>query len=183
MKYSNNEEYVPIGFVTGPHGISGEVKLMPYADTLDFELKAVYLSLPSNVSIGGSGDGWSLRVVNRARLHKRGYILALEGVKSRNEAEALRGAVAAIKKHDLPKAGQGEYYSFDLCGASVAHEDGRAIGTVTGIIHTGANDVLEVMSGLGEILIPAIEHTIISFDVVNKRLVVRLMQGLEPDKK
>ena len=36
---------------------------------------------------------------------------------------------------------------------------------------------------MGEILIPAIEHTIISFDVVNKRLVVRLMQGLEPDKK
>ena len=79
---------------------------MPYADTLDFELKAVYLSLPSNVSIGGSGDGWSLRVVNRARLHKRGYILALEGVKSRNEAEALRGAVAAIKSMTCQRLGK-----------------------------------------------------------------------------
>lgn len=174
---------MPIGFITGPHGISGEVKLVPYADTLDFELKAVYLSLPSNVSIGGSGGGWSLRVVNRARLHKRGYILAIEGVKSRNEAASLRGAVAAIKKQDLPKAGQGEYYSFDVCGASVAHEDGRAIGTVTGIIHTGANDVLEVASDSGEILIPAVEHTIISFDAENKKFIVRLMQGLEPDKK
>ncbi len=177
MKYSNNEEYVPIGFLTGPHGIAGEVKLMPYADTLDFDFKleAVYLS--------SAGGLWTRRAVNRARLHKRGYILALEGVKSRNDAEALRGVKAAIKKQDLPKTGQGEYYSFDVYGASVASEDGRAIGTVTGIIHTGANDVLEVESGSGEILIPAIEHTIISFDAENKKLVVRLMQGLEPDKK
>lgn len=174
MRYSNKEEYVPIGVVIGPHGISGEVKLKPYADTLDFELKAVYLS---------SVDGWLLRVVNRARPHKRGYILALEGVKTRNDAELLRGVEAAIKKHDLPDAGQGEYYFFDVIGASVMSEDGTSIGKVTGIIHTGANDVFEVATDHGEMLIPAIEHTIISFDVENKKLIVRLMQGLEPDKK
>ncbi|MBI5235561.1 MAG: 16S rRNA processing protein RimM [Deltaproteobacteria bacterium] len=169
MKYSNNEEYVPIGFLSGPHGIAGEVKLMPYADTLDFALEAVYLSL--------SGL-WTRRVVNRARVHKSGYILALEGVKSRNEAETLRGIVAAIRKQELPEPADGEYYSFDVCGASVVTEDGRAIGTVTGIIHTGANDVLEVVGHDGEILIPAIENTIILFDAQNKKLIVRLMQGL-----
>ena len=54
----------------------------------------------------------------------------------------------------LPKSKRGEYYWADLEGLEVVTVEGVALGRVSHLIATGANDVLVVKDGKRERLIP-----------------------------
>ncbi|MBI5562701.1 MAG: 16S rRNA processing protein RimM [Deltaproteobacteria bacterium] len=167
----SRDEIIPIGRITGAHGIRGEVKLLPYCGLGDFVWQGMYVV---------SKDGLIPCKVATARLHKESYILAIEGCGTREEAEAMAGAELAVAKASLPPLPKGEYYGFELIGAEVWTEDGALLGRITGIMPTGANDVFEVSCPGGEMLIPVIEQTILSMDAAASKVIVRLMEGLEP---
>ena len=63
----------------------------------------------------------------------------------------------------------------------VCTEDGELLGEIQEVLETGANDVY-IVNGqqLGEVLIPVTNETILSTDVITKRIVVRLPEGLLP---
>jgi 16S rRNA processing protein RimM len=68
----------------------------------------------------------------------------LEGIEDRDAAIALRGAVISVPRIAFPPALPGEYYWADLVGLDVITESGCFLGKVSGLMETGANDVLEV---------------------------------------
>lgn len=168
----SSAELIPIGRVTGVHGIKGEVKLAPYGSLDGVEWGTVCLS---------SGAKKAQRRVKRARLHKGVWLLELEGTSDRNSAEELVGSEILIERSELPDTGPDEYYYFDLVGMEVWAEDGRLIGTVREIIATGSNDVLSVDGPFGEVLIPAIDEVVRKVDPGASRITIRLMEGLLPD--
>ncbi|MBI5491454.1 MAG: 16S rRNA processing protein RimM [Deltaproteobacteria bacterium] len=167
---SSNRETVPVGKVVGVHGIKGEIKVLPYGG-LDFEWKTVYLK--------GKGSGSTCRV-KRARAHKGAIIIELEGLQTRNDAERLVGLEVEVDRGSLPELPEGEYYYFQLMGMEVVADDGRALGKITNIFSTGSNDVLQAEGPFGEVLIPALEDTIVKVDISNGRLVIHMMEGLLP---
>ncbi|HEY4708011.1 MAG TPA: ribosome maturation factor RimM [Thermodesulfobacteriota bacterium] len=171
---SKEEGLVPIARITGVHGLKGEVKAAPYGALDGFEWGSVFLS--------GKGKTDERRV-ERAREHKGHYILVFEGCADRSTAETLVGFEISVKKEDLPKTGEDEYYYFDLIGMEVFSEDGLYIGTVRNVISTGGNDVLETHGPRGEVLIPAIEDVIVRVESGNRKIVVRLMEGLLPEEE
>ena len=64
----------------------------------------------------------------------------------------------------------------------VTHE-GRLIGVITDVLPTGANDVYAIrpaegVNGGRELLLPAIADVIESVDLQERRMVVRLLEGL-----
>lgn len=162
---------MPVGKVVGVHGIKGEIKVLPYGGLDGYEWKTVYLR--------GTG-GESARRVIRARAHKGAFIIELEGTQTRNDAGRLVGLEVEVERKSLPELPEGEYYYFELMGMDVVAEDGRALGKITNIFSTGSNDVLQAEGPFGEVLIPALEETIVKVDFSNFRLVIRMMEGLLP---
>ncbi|HBG47831.1 MAG TPA: 16S rRNA processing protein RimM [Deltaproteobacteria bacterium] len=164
-------ELVLIAKITGVHGLKGEVKAVAYGVLDDIHWDTVILA--------GKGRHEARRVV-RARKHKGGWIIELEGCHDRSAAEALVGLEISVKKSELPETAEDEYYYFDLIGMEVYTDESRYIGRVTNVISTGGNDVLETTGPCGDVLIPAIESVIVSVDTGTRKITIRLIEGLLP---
>jgi 16S rRNA processing protein RimM len=148
-----------IGMVTRPHGILGEVRVLvppEYAAPLT-RVKRVYLS---------RGDGApEPRALRGGRVHQNVLLLKLEGVETRNDAEALRGARVSVDVGELPEPQSGAYYQHQLLGLKVITADGVELGALDEVLTTGANDVYVVKTGGRELLLPAIESVIREIDL------------------
>ena len=75
--------------------------------------------------------------------------------------------------------GEGENYAHDLIGLQVETTDGRVLGKLAEILYTGANDVYVVNRPGAEVLIPALNHVVITVDLEAGRMLVQLPEGLE----
>ncbi|NEP43868.1 MAG: 16S rRNA processing protein RimM, partial [Okeania sp. SIO2H7] len=72
------------------------------------------------------------------------YVLELEGIEDREQAETLRDCQLLVKKSDRPHLEEDEFYTFDLIGLEVINQlDGQNLGTVVDVINAG-HDVLEI---------------------------------------
>ena len=98
----------------------------------------------------GSGDGeWRNVKVNASGVHGNILTALLEQCADRNAATELKGLQIAIPRSQLPvlsNSGKDGYYWSDLIGLEVVNLQGEALGKVTGLLETGANDVLQVQS-------------------------------------
>ena len=136
-----------VGQVVGVHGVRGAVKVR-----LDNPESAV-LEHVDRVWIAASEEGeatpGSARVVtrvspipgtDRARLW-------LEGLDSREAANALRGHALLVDRDELPPLEEDEYYLADLVGARVlrAGDDAsRSLGEIVSVTTNGEQELLEV---------------------------------------
>lgn len=78
-----------------------------------------------------------------ARPHQQRWIVQLDGVGSREEAEALRGRTITAEPVDDPDA----LWVHELVGAEVRTPDGRSWGTVASVVANPASDLLELTDG------------------------------------
>lgn len=170
----SKEELIPIGRITGAHGIRGEVKLAPYGPLDGLPWETLYLE--------GRGSGAEARKVLSHRVHKGSYLVVFEGVVDRNGAEALSGREVSVPRSELPEPEEDEFYHSDLIGMSVETVEGKYIGVVESIFATGGNDVIEASGPLGDVLIPVIENVIIRIEPDKRKITVRLMEGLLPEE-
>jgi 16S rRNA processing protein RimM len=83
----------------------------------------------------------------------------------------LRGREVAVPRAELPRNEEGEYYWTDLEGLRVGNLQGEALGVVTGLLETGASQVLVVQSER-ERLIPFVSAVVKSVDLARGELVV-----------
>ena len=94
-------------------------------------------------------------------------------------AERLKGSIVKITEDMAIPCEEGEYYIRDLYDMTVVTDDGEELGVITDILFTGANDVYVVKPPKGkDILIPAIKQVILNVDVDNKKMTVKLLEGL-----
>lgn len=133
------------------------------------------LALVSRVVLRRAGLDEPLKVLE-ARPQGRVWAVRLEGISDRTAAEARVGMEVLAERDELGEADEGSHYWTDLQGLPVVTVDGQAIGTVTGLMETGAVDVLVVMGPLGEALIPMAPY--VQVDLEAKRIVVDPPDGL-----
>ena len=67
----------------------------------------------------------------------------------------------------------------DIAGSEVETEKGERIGRLKDVLPTGANDVFVVERGRQEILVPALKSVVLSISAEEKKIVVRMPEGLE----
>jgi 16S rRNA processing protein RimM len=103
-------------------------------------------------------------------VHGDGLIVCLDGVATREGAEALEGQFVGVPREQLPATEGGEYYWADLIGLAVLNLAGVSLGKVTRLIETGANDVLVVTDGERERLLPFVGHVVKDVDVAAGRI-------------
>ena len=159
------KEFLEIGKIVNTHGVRGEVKVQPWADSPDFLLDFKTLWL----------DGQPLRV-RSARVHKGMVILALEGVEDVSAAMALKNRVLHIRREDA-RLPQGSFFLQDILGAKVVTEQGEELGELADVLDMPGSPVY-VVRGAREILIPAVPEFILHTDAENGVVTVRLIEGL-----
>ncbi len=154
-----------IGVIAAPHGTRGEVRMQIWTHFPEHiqQLNSIFL-----------GDEERPRRLRQARIQKGLAILSIQGVRSREEADELRGTVVRIEREQATPLEEGEYYHFELIGLDVFTEDGTRIGSLADIIETGANDVYVVKDDEGnEHLFPALTEVIPEIDLENRRMIAR----------
>ena len=146
-----------MGRISAPFGVKGWVKVRPHT-------AATHNLLAYRTWWVGREGGWREIAVGEARVHGRTVVARLEGCDDRDAAAALRGISVAVPRAALPRTQSGEYYWADLIGLAVVNGSAQALGRITGVLQTGANDVL-VVAGERERLIPFIAEVIRDVDL------------------
>lgn len=160
-------EFVPVGRITGVHGIRGELRVLPLEGDAGFltGFKTFYLE----------GQAVSPET---CRVHKGMALLKLEGVEDRTAAEGLRGRELLVRRAEA-RLPEGEYFDGELIGLDVYdRETGRRLGELTKVERYPASKVYTVR-GEREFLIPAVKDAfILGVDLENNRMDIRMWEGL-----
>lgn len=164
---SGGPVFLAIGKLRRAHGLQGEMTMEILTDFPDRirSGKRVYV-----------GDNYEPIEIASVRPSNQALLIRLEGIHSPEDAARLRNMVVFVKAVELPKLPDGEYYHHQLIGLSVITEDGQAVGELSEILETGANDVYIVKTPVGrEILLPAIHDVILDVNFDLKQMRVRLL--------
>lgn len=172
-------KYLILGQILRPHGIRGELRMRILTDYPEriAKLKTVYL--------GTSPDDTRMTPyqVEGNRLSTGAGLLKLRGVDDRDAAERFRELMVMVDMANAVPLEEGEFYLYQLFGIRVVLEDGTLLGTLVDVLETGANDVYIIDSPTyGEVLIPVTSETVLSTDVDQRVMTVRLPEGLIPNR-
>lgn len=161
-------EKILIGKVVNVVGLKGELKVYCYTDKKEQfeELGRIWLD----------EKAYSIRNV---RYQGNVVILKLEGIDDRNAAEGCRNRGVYIEESDLAQLPEDSYYVRDLVGLSVRDESGELSGQLADVIQSSAQDLYQIKLESGKtILLPAVKEFILSIDMENRQVTVRLPDGL-----
>ncbi len=148
---------VEVGRITDAWGVKGWFKVLPYSSNPEALLAAKsWLLQPAEKGAKSFFAGTVLLPIRQARMHSDSVVAWAQGVDDRDAAEALRGARIFVPRANFPAAGDDEYYWVDLEGLDVKTTEGVALGQVSHLFSTGANDVV-VVRGDRERMIPFVQ--------------------------
>lgn len=106
-------------------------------------------------------------------------VVRVEGVATRNQAEALTGLELSVPRENLPVAEDDEFYHADLVGLDAAMTDGTPAGTIVAVRNFGAGDLLEIAPSRGAtILIPFTRAAVPEIDMTARRVIIDPPPGL-----
>jgi 16S rRNA processing protein RimM len=170
-----NMESLYLGRFVKAQGIHGEVKL--YASE-DFWFGALASQeLYAERANGDDVERYPVRV-EEARPHGAQYVLKIEGINDRGEAEREVGAELFLDLSRLDVALPDHELPFQVIGMSVRTDDGRAIGTITGVLDSPGQRVYEVTGESGVVLIPAVPAFVVARDEERGEMTIRPIPGL-----
>lgn len=166
-------EYLLVGTVRRPHGVHGEILMDVVTDFPE--------RLTAGVRVFLGGAHTPVQIVS-CRGHDRGLLIKFEGVETPEAAGLHRNQPVWVLAADRPPLPDGLYYHHQLLGCSVEDDKGRAIGTLTEILETGANDVYSVRTASGrEVLLPAITGVVLEVHLDQRRILVHIPAGIGID--
>ncbi len=164
---------IHFGKVSKTHGLSGEVKIVPFSRRLENLLRLERVFIQKQ----GEEKPLEFKIIGR-KLEKESVIVKLEGVKSVDDAERIRGCSVMVKISDLAETEENEYYWFQLIGLRVYTTDGKYIGHVEDLIDRISQSLLIVKEGKKEFLIPMINTVVKEINLKDSTLVISPPKGL-----
>ncbi len=180
------DDAVEVGRIVGAWGVKGWFKVQPFAADPQalFSSKRWFLqpgaeARPPRPAAPALPP---LLKIAEAKEHGDGVVARCLDITGRDAAEALRGARIFIGRASFPTAGEGEFYWVDLIGLAVVNREEQPLGTVVGLLDTGAHSVLRVLpegsqGEADERLIPFVAQYIDDVDLAARR--IRVDWGLD----
>lgn len=166
-------ELIVVGRLGRPQGIKGELTVEVRTDDPDdrFAVGKVLQTAPPErgpITIEG------------ARRQGKYFVVQVEGVHDRNQAELLRDTLLLVDTADLPPlAEQDEYYDTQLIGLRAVLEDGTEVGDVTDVLHLPGGDTLVLQRPEGtEALVPFVRAIVPTVDLAGGTLTLTPPDGL-----
>ncbi len=166
------EELLRVGVVTSTHGIKGEVKVFPTTDDPKRfkKLKKCFIQ--------GKRENYNLDV-ETVKFFKQFVIIKFKGYDTIEEVEKFKSRDILVDRENAVKCKPGEYFICDLIGQNVVTDEGMALGKITNVLETGANNVYEITAEDGRtILVPVIKECNIRHDIEKRVTTIHLLKGL-----
>jgi 16S rRNA processing protein RimM len=173
-----DEVEVVVGRIGKPHGLRGHVTIHVRTDEPDrrFAPGAVLRAEPP----AGSASGLTTLTVATSRWHSSVLLVTFDEVPDRTAAEAARGTLllATLAPDEAPEDPD-EYYDHQLVGLAAHDVDGTLLGTIAGLVHGSAQDLLRVVTPDGrEALVPFVKALVPEVDLPGRRVVIADRPGL-----
>jgi 16S rRNA processing protein RimM len=164
---------VIVGSVGGSFGVQGEVRLKSFC--ADPQAIADYTPLYTE-------DGRTFVQVILTGQMKNGFTARLDGVVTKEDADALRNTSLYAERTKMPSLPDDEYYYTDLIGLTVLDTGGVTLGTVKNVMDHGAGDLLEIaLPGHAEtILLPFTAAIVPTVDIAAKTIIADPPEGSLP---
>ena len=159
-------QFLEAGEIVTTHGIRGEMKVLPWADGPDF------LTDFDRVRIAGTEYK-----VESCRIQKTCNLLKIQGIDTMEAAQTMRGKIVEVYRSDAP---DDMIFVAELLGISV-FADGKQIGKLVDVLDYPGNKVY-VVKGEHEYMIPAVNAFVLSTDMDNEIMHVRLIEGMRTDE-
>lgn len=166
-----------VGVIKGAHGVRGDVRVKSFTDD------------PASILSFGplyDADGNFLLTPQSSRPAKDHFIVAAAPQRTKEDWDALKGALLHIPRADLPEIGDGEFYVSDLIGMKVVDDTGAVVGQVRAVQNFGADDLLEIaLSGVpSSIFVPFTAEEVTDVDIGKERIAVpRIAEWADPAEK
>ena len=159
-------QFVEAGEIVTTHGIKGEVKVLPFLDSVedlcDFD----------RCRIGGKEFE-----IEQCRVQKTCNLVKLSGIDTMEAAQAMRGKIIELYREDIDDE---VIFAAELIGVEVFCE-GDKIGKVVDVLDYPGNSVY-VVKGKYEYMIPAVSAFILSTDMDKNEMQVRIIEGMRSDE-
>lgn len=160
----SNQGHTKVGQIVGTFGLKGDLKVVPLTDFLDRFKKGSRLRLQGE---------WT--EVTAVRWHQDRPVIRLSGIDSIEAAQRLKWAYLEVPESDQPELAEDEYLTSSLIGMTAFEVSGRQLGEVTEVLRLPAHDVIVI----GNLMIPAVKSFVQDIDVLERKIVVRLIPGME----
>ena len=167
-------ELVTVARVAKPRGVKGEVA----ADLLtDFPERFEWLEELIAVFPGGCRARLALE---GQWLHGDRVVLKFEGYDSPEESAQLAGCELAVPEDEAVELEEGEFYDWQLEGCRAETIEGRQLGTVREVLHTGGEAPVLIIRDEHERehLVPLAESICVEIDTDAKLIRVDAPEGL-----
>ena len=164
-------DLICVGAIAGAYGVHGEVRIKSFcAIPEDIETYSPLLSEDGK-------RGFALRLT---RAIPNGFAARIDGVASKEAADALRGLRLFAPRDRLPSLPDDEFYHADLIGLDVHDTGGALLGRVKAVQNDGVSDLLEVepQGGGATILVPFTRAIVPTVDLAARRIVADPPEGL-----
>jgi 16S rRNA processing protein RimM len=160
------DDRIEIGGVARAHGIRGEIVIVTHdpESTILGDVTAIWIG------------GFPRTIAGARATPDRGWLIQLEGIATRNDAELLRGQVVEVDRAAIP-LDDGEFLLDDLIGCRVVKLDGTAWGEVASV-ELGLQDRLVIHDGGMERELPMVDQFVRAIDVEGGVITVDPPPGL-----
>ncbi len=164
---------IEYGKVLKSHGVSGEVKVVPFSGDPDNikNIERVFVRIE-----GGEGLD-ELRIMGQ-RTQGGVAIVKFKGVDTREQAERLRGRTLLVNVEELPETEEDEYYWFQLVGLRVYDRKGNLLGVVKGLIDRAYQSLLVVSDRDKEFYVPMVDVFVVEINLEESKIVVNSLEDL-----
>ena len=159
-------QFIEAGEIVTTHGVKGEVKVLPWIDSpedlCEFDRCRI--------------DGKEYKIES-CRVQKTCNLVKLFGIDTMEAAQAMRGKTLELFREDIDDE---VIFAAELIGVEVFSE-GKQIGTIADVLDYPGNKVY-VVKGEYEYMIPAVKAFVLSQDMEQNRMEVRLIEGMRSDE-
>ena len=173
-----NKEWLVIGIVTSSHGVAGKLNIKSLSDFKErftqpgkrWIQKNDEEPVPYNLKSGFQKPGKDL------------FIISLEGIKDRNQADNLKEYKLLVKSNDIPKLKDNEFHLnqlLNLDAKSYVGNEIKVVGKVVDLMTENNNlIVIRLNKNNKNVLIPFVKEIVTVIDQKNNYLIIDPPNGL-----
>lgn len=167
------QELLPLGVITRPHGIKGELRIHLFNQESSALMKASSLFLRAS-------DRSPLKEfsVTKVRQDNKGFVIKLKECDDRNRSEELRKYEVLISHEELPELSDEEFYYHQIKGLQVFATEGELLGKALQILPNPGHDLLLIEIDGKEHMIPFVDEFVKKIDPEKDRIEIHLLEGM-----
>ena len=152
------KEYIECGRICTAHGVKGQVKVEHWCDS------PKVLAKQKKVFLRGRDGAYSEREVLSASVAAQFVIMTIEGIATREDAQAMRGQTLYLHRDNIPVP-KGAMLIADMIGLPVYHkENGESLGEISEVSDVAGRRIYSIKYQGREVLVPDVPEFIKEID-------------------